>query len=273
MGEQGRTRGALAQIVWESARGQGQTALGQYAPVGEICSDPVHGSAACPGGRYVGMLLYYISMGSLHIDAAIRTAQKWDADPRTSRIIPDCMDGIRTGRWDRDYLDAVGQLSWGGPSKWLPHEVAAFAVMHRNLMIGLISQVEIEVGAVPFPDAERQANASALEDLPNPFSSYVDRTQRNDGQDGWLKWTQPITVIRSVGVAHFMYGAEDPRPVTMRPTIPPGGVPLEIGTTLPSRTALHVFSDRGVARWPYESTRIRLFVSSKFPRPLVQAIH
>jgi hypothetical protein len=209
-------------------------------------------------------------MGSLHIDAARRLADELDSDPKTAAIIPECIHGIRTGRWNRDYLDAVGQLALGGPSKWPRHEVAAFSRLHSHLMTGAVSEVEIEVGVAPFPDAKRDANASVLQHLPPPFSAYVDRVQCNDDQDGWLEWNQPISLTRPVGVAYYASGTGHPKPVSMRSIIPAGEVPLEIGTTLPSRTLLHLGWDRGVARWPYESTCIRLFVSSKFPLPMFQ---
>lgn len=211
-------------------------------------------------------------MGSIHVDAAIRAAKEWDADPRTVTIIPTCLAGLRTGRWDRDYLEAIGQLQWGGPSKWPRHQVAAFAIMHQYLMTGLAAEAGIYLGVTPYPDADRESNALALEDLPKPFTADIDKTQRNADQDGWLEWHEPIIVTRSVGVAYYRSTEEAPAPLTMRQLIPAGSVPLEIGTTLPSRTAMHVYADRGVARWPYDAVKIRLFVSSKFPRPMFPSI-
>jgi hypothetical protein len=135
---------------------------------------------------------------------------------------------------------------------------------------GAASQVKIVLAVTPFPDAKRDANASVLQYLPEPFSAHVDRTQRNDEQDGWLEWSQPIRVTRSVGVAYYQPGDKGPSPVNVRLIIHPGKVPLEISTTLPSRTALHLASDADVARWPYDSTCIRLFISSTFPLPVVR---
>jgi hypothetical protein len=225
----------------------------------------------CPRPEMSATHPYYGPMASLHINAAMMLTKEWDSDPKTAEYMPYCTAGIRTGRWDRDYLDAVGQIQWGGPSKWPRHEVAAFAKMHYHLMMGTASKAGIKVSFTPFPDAERDANASVLKHLPAPFSAYVDKTQRNDDQDGWLEWDQPITADRSVGEPYYSSGRGHPEPVTMPLTIPPGKVPLEIGTTLPSRTLLHLGFDQGVARWPYDSTRIWLFISSNFPRAVYQS--
>jgi hypothetical protein len=42
--------------------------------------------------------------------------------------------------------------------------------------------------------------------------------------------------------------------------IQPGEAPLEIGSSLPSRTWLHLREDRAVARWPYGHDSFMLFV-------------
>jgi hypothetical protein len=208
-------------------------------------------------------------MGTVHEDAALALAEEWDSEPDGAAIISNCVEGLRTGRWSREYLDAIGQLHRGGPSRWPRHQVAAFAMMHHYLMAGLAADVWINVGSTPYPDAEREANASALASLPVPFIAHVSRTQHHADQDGWLEWHSPITVNRSIDEAYYPSAIDEPTPIRMRHVIPPGRVPLEVGSTLPSRTFMHTFMDSGVARWPYEATRIRLFVSSRFPHGIL----
>lgn len=108
-------------------------------------------------------------MGTVHEDGAKRMAGRWDSDPQTTRIISACSEGIRTGRWSRDYVDAIGQIQWGGPSKWPRHQVAAFARLHYFLMKGAASMLCVDLGMVPYADAERNANTRALRSLPEPF--------------------------------------------------------------------------------------------------------
>lgn len=208
-------------------------------------------------------------MAYLHVAVAEAAAKEWDSDPVRAAIIPTCTEGIRTGRFPMGYLDAIGQLHRGGPSRWPRPQVAAFALIHRALMSGDAAETVIEVGLTPFRDAERQANATALEDLlPEPFNAHIDRTQSNAPQDGWLEWAAPITVRRSCRVPYYPSASDTPAPLTAPRIIPPGRVPLEVGSTMPSRTHLHLCEDQGVARWPYEATEIRLFISSKYPRPM-----
>jgi hypothetical protein len=204
-------------------------------------------------------------MGTVHEDAALALLEEWDSDPEGVAILPIYVEGLRTGRWARDYLDAIGQLHRVEPFRWPRHQVAAFALMHHYLMSGLAASVQINVDGTPYPDAERDANASALADLPAPFTAHLSRTQHHADQDGWLEWHSPITANRSIGEACYSSASDNPEPILVRHVIPPGRVPLEVGSTLPSRTYLHTYADCGVARWPYDATRIRLFVSSKFP--------
>jgi hypothetical protein len=118
----------------------------------------------------------------------------------------------------------------------------------------------------PFPDAERDANAAVLCTLPPPFRAWLDMTQPGGPEDGWLSWTEPILANKSVGLPYYSSGTDHPRPLTLPRVIPPGGVPLEVGNSPPSRTALHMYEEFGVARWPYESTMITIFISSRYPR-------
>jgi hypothetical protein len=122
------------------------------------------------------------------------------------------------------------------------------------------------VSMAPFPDAERDANAAVLCSLPPPFRAWLDMTQRGGPEDGWLSWTEPILANKSVGLPYYSSGTDHPRPLTLPRAIPPGGIPLKVGNSPPSRTALHMYEEFGVARWPYESTMITIFISSRYPR-------
>jgi hypothetical protein len=205
-------------------------------------------------------------VGELDLALARKTAAEWTAHPVFHDVIPMCVQGLQTGLWDREYADAIGQMHALGPSRWPTEQVAAFAKIHRYLMTGAVSQVGVQVGMAPFPDAERDANAAVLCSLPPPFRAWLDMTQRGGPEDGWLSWTEPILANKSVGLPYYSSGTDHPRPLTLPRVIPPGGVPLEVGNSPPSRTALHMYEEFGVARWPYESTMITIFISSRYPR-------
>jgi|GEM_PF-5594423 len=75
-------------------------------------------------------------------------------------------------------------------------------------------------------------------------------------QDGSFTWksTVKFSVQRYDGTAKKV---RKPRPVSVAPRT----VPLEVGYTKGSRTMLHLSADLGLARWPYGSEAITVFVT------------
>jgi len=205
-------------------------------------------------------------MGILHIDVAHRLHERWAADPATADLVPYLHDGLRTGRWDREYLDTVGQMHDRGPSRWPPEQVAAFGWVNYMVMRGEITQIRIATGACPFPDKERALNQQILDTLVEPFTAEVDPGQHNADCDGRLSWSRTVISEKSTGVPYFADPDGAPTPLRAPKDVPAAGIPLEIGSTLPSRTLLHLGEYGGVARWPYESTVVRVLISSGFPK-------
>jgi len=196
--------------------------------------------------------------GSVHEDAAQALLDDFMGDPDGARALQVYVAGLREDRWDADYLDAIHQQHFGG--RWPMEQIAAFAHMHSDLMSGHVAHVQLTTfGATPGPDRERQANATALAELPRPFIADVDLTQHGADQDGRLRWVEPIQMELSTGVP-WTDPVGHTQPLNKIVTIDPGSVPLEIGTTKASNTLLHCRIHGGVARWPYEHDRIDLFV-------------
>jgi hypothetical protein len=176
------------------------------------------------------------------------------------------VDGLRQDRWDADYRDAIGQHAWLESDQWPMEQVAAFMMVHHLLMEGEFAQITINVGHEPQHDGARAANREALRELPDPFVATVDQTQGTSSHgDGWLRWTESIRVMQSLGVPFTDLASGHMAPVRQITAAPPKHVPLEIGTTLPSKTWEHL-RGWGVARWPYNSEVITLFVRMRFPR-------
>jgi hypothetical protein len=171
------------------------------------------------------------------------------------------VQGLTEGRWDDSYLEQVGQQHRGIRSRWSIQEIAAFAHLHSALMAGNMFEVEISARGEPGPDSDREGNAAKIGQLPGPFVATVSRSQRNADQDGWLYWDEPIKMEKSVNVP-YTDGVHGTQPIRCVVDVPPGRVPLEIGTTKPSRTLLHCRMDGGVARWPYGHNRLILFMSA-----------
>ncbi|GHC72270.1 hypothetical protein GCM10007079_05370 [Nocardiopsis terrae] len=201
----------------------------------------------------------------MHEDVALDQAKDWLKDPEGQKALINIFEGFMEGRWSQEYIRAIGQDYRLEPRQWPIEQICSFALMHSYLMEGILRSVQIGVGETPSGDRYRVENSDALSNLPRPFRATVDLNQRNGDQDGWLEWDEPIYVERSTGVAYFLCPEDVPGPLYLVEKAKPGRVPLEIGTTKASRSVLHVIQDAGVARWPYESERIHLFVSRKFP--------
>ena len=169
------------------------------------------------------------------------------------------------GKHSPDYVAAVGQIHGATAATWpLEQQAALFGFWLQDLQ-ARYGRVRVAVHATPAADADREANTAAMAGLPPPFTAIVDPRQKNADADGVLRWSRPITVQANVADSAFyvhcpQHATRTAEPLTVPITIRPGEVPLEIGSTLPSRTVLHM-SRLGVARWPYDVQEIWLFLN------------
>jgi hypothetical protein len=162
------------------------------------------------------------------------------------------------------FVTAIGQIHRRTPDLWPVHQVAAFLDIHAAVGAGRYAMVQVEVGTPPRPDAERAANTAALAHLPEPFTADLDVDQNAADEDGTVAWSQHIVVTRSTGVPYTAACAA-PESLTIPTTVQSFRVPLEVGTTMPSRTLLHLEEDGGVARWAYGSTDLYVLLNLRHP--------
>lgn len=147
----------------------------------------------------------------------------------------------------------------GQPHRWDDAQLAALAWVNARMHSGHVGMFRLLVREAPAPDAERTRNAAAVERaMSEPFSAAVEpgvhgpggqRERQSPGLgDGYLRWDAAVraTVWRGEAIGEV--------------TLPPNEVPLEIGATLASRTALHLIEDGAVARWPYGDDCIHVLV-------------
>lgn len=192
---------------------------------------------------------------TIHESAAQAVLQKWMATPSGVKAIHNYATGLQKGRWSTAYRDAIGQPHFHRRD-WPLHQVLAFAWMHTAICHGDIVQVDIGLGSGPLRDSRRTENATELSVMPEPFVAWVDPDQNMADQDGILEWTGEIIADLAV----MSERTPDHRPVTREFTVAPSSAPLEIGSTLPSRSMLHMIQEGALARWPYGSDGIRLFI-------------
>lgn len=178
--------------------------------------------------------------------------------PAAASALAQARRHLRGGVVEAEAVERIGQTH-KGPSKWWPSQAAAYLRIFTGLTSGEFAQVLIPVGSAPGLDSERQANQTALDALHPAFRASVDTAQDHADADGQVSWGASITVDQSTGVG--VPEAAGVRPGTRPAVVPSGGVPLEIGYTMPSRTLHHLLLNGGVARWPYHHHHLCLFVN------------
>ncbi len=132
-------------------------------------------------------------------------------------------------------------------------DALAFTLVWSSVMAGELCLCEIEVGHEPHEDRARDLNREVLSRLPIPFAADVSDQNCADS-DGGLSWGAPIRTDRQLRTEQGHAQSETWM-------APPSAVPLEIGSTKASRTALHVRESRALARWPYGHKSIMLFIA------------
>ncbi|MFE4263305.1 hypothetical protein [Streptomyces sp. NPDC056883] len=198
-------------------------------------------------------------MNTFHQQAAQGVLDKYLEDPEAAKALSEARTDIRAGRrFSRRGLEDVGQIHRiPHPGEWPFEQMACFLDIHVMAGAGSLVRFRIDVGATPLPDAARVENAALLAaragaDV-DAFEIWVDQKQNKADADGTLTLVREVESTRSSGEG-FLQGPALCRsgpcttsvemPVTLRPFT----VPLEIGTTMPSRTLAHIVRDGGVAR-------------------------
>jgi len=186
-------------------------------------------------------------MTSLHERNALGMLARLEAASGGLETLADYRHGLRDRRWPDAYVDAIGQVFRCRPASWPAEQIAAFAVVHGWITTGRIAVVTIKGASGPGADACREDNAAELAELPKPFRADLNMTQNCADDDGTMTWDEPVMANVAGSLA----------------LIPPATVPvpLEVGTSDPSRTFLHVFQEGGVARWAYGQHEIWILVN------------
>jgi hypothetical protein len=191
-----------------------------------------------------------------HEDAAMRAAQEFMTKPHGGEAIGVYYQGLAEGRWDNNFLDVVGQ-SDARRGTWDVGQVYSFAQFHTAWISGEYAACYVPVGGTPGPDADRAGNAALAAVAREPFVIEVDQQQNNADQDGRVSWSEALRMTAFVPDQELIDG-QDAKVYDVK--VGPQSIPLEIGTTLPSRTWLHMQRDGGVVRWPYGQDRLTVFV-------------
>ncbi|MGW0311996.1 hypothetical protein [Streptomyces flavidovirens] len=195
---------------------------------------------------------------TVHEDAAHVLLEDLQADPVGASMLAQMTASLYEGAYSRQLIAWVGQTQ-REPAYWPPHQVAALTHIVDGLAYGRIVRRRIPVGATPGPDADRRGNAAKLEGVSAPFHVKLDMSQNGADCDGLLAWDEPVNLWRALGVRVLhekgLHGSLH-APFEVRPWT----VPLEVGYTWPSRTAVHLMMEGAVARWAYDDNEICLLL-------------
>lgn len=231
------------------------------------------GPALGPGGALPVSepVVTFPGMTTYHQLAAAAILDRILADPERARAFAEARANIRSARYfSGPELDQVGQIHRLHPDDWPTEQMAAFYEIFEGEMRGEIVRYHLDIGSGPCGDVARGENAARLAARPgsktDAFDVCVDPTQKKADSDGTLTLLREVPSIRSSGL-WFRTGSDPcpsqgrvwlvPMPVDLRP----GTVPLEIGTTMPSRTWAHLMREGAVARWPYGHKELTIFVN------------
>lgn len=160
------------------------------------------------------------------------------------------------------YADALGSSARYSPKRWPLHQHAAFVYLHSLIGAGDVAYTCISAGGTPGPDADREGNAALLAETHPTFEAWLDMEQNGADSDGTLSWSEPLKVSRPTGVFYYPSVCRDAeQSILAYPAmVKPGNAPLEVGDSWPSRTLMHLKQYGSVARWPYGSNLIWLFL-------------
>lgn len=194
-------------------------------------------------------------MSTIHQAGAKALLKNLMASPEWADLINSWSVKLGTGEASWEGFAVYGQPH-GRSTGWSLDQLACAVFMHTMVMNGKYAWrtyfLDGERGA--HPDIAREANAAALAKLPAPLRAAVDMSQNLADDDGDLAWDAPIEFNRST-LTHV--GAEFTAEQIM---LPARSVPLEIGSTMPSRTLTHIQMDGGIARWPYGCDYVQVIV-------------
>jgi hypothetical protein len=203
---------------------------------------------ACP-------LWLVAKVGTKHVTVAKEFAHQLDErmvrDPSLFAWAAEVLRELRKGSWLQSYVDSLFQLGRGEMDIYAAY---CFGLIHGKVIHGEVMTAGIELGHCPHQDNEIEANNTLLRGVSRagPFvAEFIGGAGRGlERDDGWLAWTEPIEC------AQVLFGSEE-----KRKKYPPRQVALEVGTTSPDSTVRHILQEGGLARWPYGSEMIYLYLT------------
>lgn len=173
------------------------------------------------------------------------------SDWRSRRVICDYLVKMQLGHFSKSYLDTVLQ-KWRD-SPYDLYDAYTFCQVHGLILRGAIAMAEVNIGYEPQADKEVAFHKEVLQRRDDKLF-YGDFWGEKTEYDGWVNWTRPTRFeIKRCDDKGRLIGRDFP-------VLEPREVPLEVGYTEGSRTLTHLRFRGALARWPYGSQIITIWV-------------
>lgn len=172
-----------------------------------------------------------------------------EQQPEWLVVAADCLVRLKSGFYPKDVVDCVLQR-WD--QRLAIEDAFAFALVWSDLMDGLLARCSIQLGESPYKDRMVERNNAALARLPPPFHARF--VGGPGGPDGDVRWDRAIT-------SSLCYAQPDGTELSARALFPAGSASLEVGYCDPGTFLERIsIGCQPVARWPYGSTVLHLFI-------------
>jgi hypothetical protein len=194
-------------------------------------------------------------------------------DPAWKTVLSDVYIRMMTGFYDQKILDVILQKY---RCNYDIYDAYSFTLIFSAIFTGDVAIMELNIGEKPFADKEVKKNNETisrvekielLENINSGIQENTGKIFRGEfwgglaDSDGIIEWKKSIRMHKF---------SEDGSSTIIN--VPGRSVPLEVGYTSGGRTYNHLFSEHGLARWPYESTNVTLLVlinKDRFYHPLL----
>jgi hypothetical protein len=154
------------------------------------------------------------------------------------------------GFWEQWYVDMFCQKHF---DNFDVYDAWSFIQLHSALWNGSIGWASVFLGETPGKDQDREGNNAKLKKLASPFGAVFEPSigaVMND--DGAFWWNAPINFAKHNRETNQW------KKISLEPKC----IPIEVGYTNAEISYFHVFTTtNALARWPYYSQWIHIFVS------------
>lgn len=204
--------------------------------------------------------------------------------PESALIAYTCLNKIRSGFFDRAWVDVVMQPYWR-TGYISAYDAWIFALVNAEHHSGNLLISIIDLDEMPFGDGFTQENQGISDNLSDvhwhlcdgkgdrlidcPAGMLAGGFTGGDTMpgDGFISWTRPLEACAP-------YSAELHEETQVQ-YIPPSTAVLEVGYTAAATTFCHLSTSGSLARWPYGSRQIwilhplRSLDSLRVPMPVL----